>query len=304
MLGSRDLSHAALLATVFATAGCVRSRSAEQTAPPPSPSSTEPTPTSTPTIDASDDPAAASPSASPPPSAIAWIAPPPAEIDGPHEELSLDAGRPIYYAAPRGKPVPLRLVGHLHGMCTPPPYSCGKWLGAGTDVGFVVCPTGNARCGDSPVGPASWEAPTWAELVVQMDADLEAAIAKVAAKRPGAFDREGAVLTGYSRGAFAVPAIARRHPRRWPYLVLVEANVTLTKAALDAAGVRAVALVAGEWGTELPGMDKTQRDLADAGFAAKLFVMRKTGHPYSEDIAEVMHDALTFVLAEPGRQSP
>jgi predicted esterase len=181
-------------------------------------------------------------------------------------------------------------------MCGPPSYACGKWIGAGTDIGAMVCPTGNARCGESPVGPPSWEAPTWMELVGIMDRDLEIASAKVEAKRRGSIRKEGAILTGYSRGAYAAPIIARMHPGRWPYLVLIEANVPLSVASLKSAGVRAVALVAGEQGTEIAGEQKTQADLERAGFPAKLFVMRRTGHLYSEDMEHVMHEALSFVL--------
>jgi hypothetical protein len=231
-----------------------------------------------------------------------WSPPPLAAIDGPREDLSLDAGRPIYYASARGRTGPQRLIAHLHGMCGPPPYACGKWIGAGTEVGVMVCPTGNARCGDSPVGPPSWEASTWMELVGIMDRDLEAAVAKVEAKRRGSIDREGAVLTGYSRGAFAAPVIARAHPGRWPHLVLIEANAPLSVASLVSAGVRAVALVAGEQGTEIAGMQKTQIELERAGFPARLFVMPRTGHLYSDDMEYVMHRALAFVLAAGRRE--
>jgi hypothetical protein len=230
--------------------------------------------------------------------ALAWAPPPAERIDGPHEDLALDAGRPIYYATSREHAAPHRLIGHLHGMCGPPPYACGKWVGAGTDVGIMICPTGNARCGDSPIGPPSWEAPTWMELVGIMDRDLETSVAKVEAKRPGSIDRTGAILTGYSRGAYAAPVIARAHTGRWPYLVLIEANVPLSAATLTSARVRAVALVAGEQGTEIAGMRKTQSELERAGFPAKLFVMRRTGHLYSDDMEYVMHDALSFVLEQ------
>lgn len=167
-------------------------------------------------------------------------------------------------------------------------------MSAGTSFGIMVCPTGNARCGDPGIGPASWEAPSWPELVGIMDHDLEAAIAKVSAKT--AIDREGAVLTGYSRGGFATPVIARRHPGRWPYLVVIEANVPLSVADLKASGVRAIALVAGEQGTELAGMQRTTAALEGAGFPATLVVMRRTGHPYSEDMEYVMRQALEFLF--------
>jgi hypothetical protein len=236
-----------------------------------------------------------------------WSLPPASDIDGPHEELSLErasdagpAARPIYYALPR-RGGPLRLVAHLHGMCGAPSYACGRWIGAGTDVGVMVCPTGNARCGASTYGPPSWEAPSWPELVAIMDRELESAVAKVEARRPGAIRREGAVLTGYSRGAYAAPVIARRHPGRWPYLVLIEASAPLSAGALRGAGVRAVALVAGEQGSEIAGMRRTAGDLDAQGLPARLFVMRRTGHLYSEDMEQVMHDALAFVLSHEPR---
>ncbi|MBX3231536.1 MAG: hypothetical protein KIT84_24090 [Labilithrix sp.] len=215
-------------------------------------------------------------------------------VDGPHEELALEAGRPVFYALAKEASVEPRLIGHLHGVCGAPSYACGKWIGAGSAAGIMVCPTGNARCGDPSLGPPSWEAPSWGELVGIMDKDLEAAVAKVAKKKP--LSREGAILTGYSRGAYAAPSIARAHPKRWRHLVLIEANAPLTPAGLRAAGVRSVALIAGEHGTEIRGMKKTEAALEAESFPAKLFVMRKTGHPYSADMEDVMSAALTFVL--------
>lgn len=221
--------------------------------------------------------------------AVAWAPPGKAAIDGPHE-IPLESGRTIWYARP--KDGPKRLVGHLHGVCGPPVYACGKWIGAGVSVGVMVCPTGNARCGDASVGPASWDAPSWAELVGIMDRDLEISIARV-----GKIDRAGAILTGYSRGAYAATAIARSHPNRWPFLVLIEADAPLAAAWLRKSGVKAVAMVAGERGEEIKKMRKTVDALSADGYAAKLFVMRGTSHLYSDDMENVMHDALAFVLA-------
>src|SRR4029078_9572297 len=101
-------------------------------------------------------------------------------------------------------------------------------------------------------------------------------------------------------GAFAAPVIARAHPGRWPYLVLIEANAPITAASLRASGVEAVGLAAGEQGTEIAGMKKTEADLERAHFPAKLFVMRRTGHLYSDDMEYVMHEALSFVLSQAG----
>jgi len=220
-------------------------------------------------------------------------------VDGPHE-LPLTPERSIFYARPRTGEQPWRVIGHLHGICYPPSYSCGRWMGAAADLGVLVCPTGNARCGDAGVGPPSWEAPTWDELVALMDGDLERSIAKVEAKHRGSIRRDGGVLTGFSRGAYAAPVIARMHPGRWPYLVLIEANVPLAAASLRKAGVRAVALVAGETGTEIAGERKTVAALEETGFPVRLFVMPHVAHFYSDDMDQIMTDALAFVTGHDG----
>ena len=281
---------------VAASAGCASRATVETPSPPPSTVADAALPSSTSPLDAGAIEDAAIVDAGAP---TLELHPLDKEaIDGPHEEMSLDAGRPVWYALPKreaGAP-PLRLVGHLHGVCGGPPYACGKWIGSGTAAGVMVCPTGNAHCGESPYSPPSWEAATWGELVGLMDQALETSIAKVGAKKKGAFTREGAILTGYSRGAYAAPQIARSHPNRWRHLVLIEANVPLSVAGLKAAGVRSVALVAGEQGDQIPGMRKTEAALEGESYPVKLFVMKKTGHPYSADMEDVMAAALTFVL--------
>jgi len=243
--------------------------------------------------------ASASASASPSPARPRPLS---ARTDGPHE-LPLTPERSVFYARPIESPAssagvrPWRLVGHLHGICYPPSYSAGKWLGAAVDVGVLVSPTGNARCGDANLGPPSWEAPSWEELVAAMDADLERSIAKVEAKHPGSIRRGGAILTGFSRGAFAAPVIARAHPGRWSLLVLIEANAPVSAASLRKAGVRAVAWLAGEVGTELAGERKTDAELRSAGFPSKLFVMPRVAHLYPEEMDSLMHEAFEFVLS-------
>jgi hypothetical protein len=234
-----------------------------------------------------------------PPASTAALAttPPPS----PAASLATPA-QPVYAlprdgAAARASGRPWRVVGHLHGICYPPSYSAGRWLDAAVDIGVLVAPTGNARCGDGSIGPPSWEAPSWEELVAIMDGDLERSITKVSAKHPGAIRRDGAVLTGFSRGAYAAPVIARMHPGRWPYLVLIEANVPLSADALRKAGVRAVALLAGEVGSEIAGERKTDAELTRAGFPSRLFVMPKVGHLYPDDMDRLMADAFAFVLS-------
>ena len=180
----------------------------------------------------------------------------------------------------------------LHGVCTPPSYVCGEWRSAASSAGVLVCPTGNQSCGPEGTG-----GPTWEEPFSAIDADLEAAIAAAGKHIAPPLTRDGAVLAGFSRGAYVAVFLAVRHPGRWPFLVLNEADVELTIPMVHNAGVRAVALIAGEWGTQLAGERKTVEALAAEGFPARLWVMPKVGHAYSANIDAIMGEALDFVLS-------
>lgn len=290
----------ALLATTVAVLGCARSVPTEPAAQssPANGVAITPGASSAPTS-----PTSAPDAAPPSPPEPAQPRPLAERTDGAHE-IAFGPGRSIYYARPLETPPsptagspPWRLVGHLHGICYPPSYSAGRWLGAAVDVGVLVSPSGNARCGDATLGPPSWEAPSWEELVAAMDGDLERAVAKVEAKHRGSIRREGAILTGFSRGAFAAPVLARMHPGRWPFLVLIEANAPVSAASLRKAGVRAVAWLAGEVGTEIAGERKTDAELRSAGFPSRLFVMPRVAHLYPDDMETLMREAMEFVLS-------
>lgn len=208
-------------------------------------------------------------------------------------ELPMLPERTVWYARPRSAEEH-RLIAHLHGQCAHPAYSCGKWFDAGAERGFVVCPTGNERCGGGN-GPPKWE-----ESFGQMDADLERAIEIVRrAEGDGGITREDAVMTGFSRGGWAAIELVRRHPGRWPLVIIIEADVTLTASALRAAKVARIALIAADHGTELRGERQTVEALKAADYPAELFVMPQSWHLYSANIDDVMRAALAFVLAAP-----
>ncbi len=144
---------------------------------------------------------------------------------------------------------------------------------------------------------------TWTKSAAGMSADLEKAIAAVGKVFGDRFDRTGAVLMGFSRGAYAAVKIAAAHPGRWPYLILIEAKIRTSAAALRAAKVKAVALVGGERSGQLSTMRRTAAQLQKQRFAAKLWVMPKAGHHYSGNIDAIMAEALDFVVAA-GAASP
>jgi predicted esterase len=212
---------------------------------------------------------------------------------GPYE-LPFDGKRNVFFVVPPSRVKGQRLITNLHGMCNPPGYACGYWTNAASQKGFLVCPTGNSTC-----GAAMYNAPTWTESFAKMDEDLEKAIATVDAAYPGEISRDGAILTGFSRGAFAAPEIAKMHPGRWPYLILNEANVPLNAATLRKSGVRAVAMIAGERGGEIHGERVTVASLGIQKFPAKLWVMPGAGHYYSANIDDIMREAIEWLLAQP-----
>lgn len=202
--------------------------------------------------------------------------------------------RSVFFVAPKEAKCSQprhRLIANLHGLCNPPGYACGYWTGAASERGFLVCPEGNSTCG--PGGP-----PTWDEGFDAMDRDLEHAIDDVSARYPDEVERRGEVLTGFSRGAYAAPFVAARHPGRWPYLVLVEADVTLDAATLKRAGVKAVALLAGDLGSQAQGERATADKLRKQGFPAKFWPMKNAGHYYSADIDALMGEAVDWVVRQ------
>ena len=81
--------------------------------------------------------------------------------------------------------------------------------------------------------------------------------------------------------------------------MLNEANVTLSADQLRKAGVRAVALIAGELGGQIGGERKTAAALEKQGYPARFWPMPKAGHYYSDDIAQIMKEAIEFVTAVP-----
>ena len=77
------------------------------------------------------------------------------------------------------------------------------------------------------------------------------------------------------------------------------ATTPALEAGLRAAGVRAVALIGGERGSQVAGQRRTVEKLRKQGYPAKLWVMKDAGHHYSADIDTIMAEAMDFVLAAP-----
>ena len=79
--------------------------------------------------------------------------------------------------------------------------------------------------------------------------------------------------------------------------MIIEADAALSVAGLRRAGVRAVALVAGEYGSQIGGERATVKKLRAQHYPAQTFVMPKAGHYYSANIADIMREAIDWAVA-------
>ena len=91
------------------------------------------------------------------------------------------------------------------------------------------------------------------------------------------------VVVGLSQtvGAFVAGLVARAFGVRW------------------AIAIGAVAMLAGENGSQIAGQKRTIDRLKKAGYPAQFWVMKGAGHHYSADIDTLMAEAMTFVLSAP-----
>jgi poly(3-hydroxybutyrate) depolymerase len=210
---------------------------------------------------------------------------------GPHT-VRFDGEREAFVSAPTKTKRRRRVIASLHGLCQPIVASCSPWAHGASERGFLVCPSGNSSCGSSIA-----EAPTWNETDEEVEADIEKAIDVMEASYSGEVSREDGVLTGFSRGGYIAARLVSMFPKRWPYLIICEANAQMTAERLRAAGVRAVAIVAGEESIEYPGEKATAEQLEKDGMRVRLYTMKGVGHAYSKDYDDLMAQAVDFVTS-------
>jgi hypothetical protein len=146
------------------------------------------------------------PSARPGPGARAARFATPAALARPAwQPLAAPHGRAVlvYPPSPRalGTEHAAPVVTMLHGMCSDPVATCELGRAAATSVGWFVCPTGNAACGDAADWAGSGE--TKAAFLDQSLGALERSYGPFVARE------RGDVLIGFSRGAFVARDVAR-----------------------------------------------------------------------------------------------
>jgi len=190
--------------------------------------------------------------------------------------------------APAGADGPRPAIVFLHGMWASPEDSCPSLESAATPFGFLVCPRGNAPLGDGKM---------WAGTYANAERQIHAALDAAEALAPGRLDRSGdGTLLGFSNGAYFAAEVACAEPGRWTGLVLMSMKLDLDAARLRAAGVRRVALAAGDQDASRASMEALARRLdGRRGLAARFMSLGPVAHTFPPDMADRMCAAIAWV---------
>jgi pimeloyl-ACP methyl ester carboxylesterase len=212
---------------------------------------------------------------------VAGAAPDPGRLD-------FGAKRPaVYYSSQRDqgkRPV----IVMLHGMCALPEYECPVFRAGATAESWLLCAPGPAACAGG--GGAMWVGSTRA-LVQAVESPLLA----LGDRHAKSVDSTRKALVGYSLGATAALRIALAQPGQWNGLMIVNAGVEPSAATLRKAGVKRIALVAGDRDRSAHKLKRAALRLKRAGIDARFFSMGAVGHYFDATSESRMVEALTWL---------
>jgi predicted esterase len=178
----------------------------------------------------------------------------------------------------------------LHGMCGTAEDICAYTRAITATRGFLVCPAGNARCGDA----SDWRG-DGAEKSAHLDRALEAAETALDLERSGS---RGDVLIGFSRGAFVARDVAYQTKGRWVGLVLLGAATIPDAERLRAAGIRRVVLGAGDYDGAMKTMRAAALRLTEKGLPARFVSLGPIYHALPRDLEQRLGASLDWVRGD------
>jgi predicted esterase len=186
--------------------------------------------------------------------------------------------------APAAAPV----VVMLHGMCSDAVATCAFWNQAAQEQGWLVCPDGNARCGDGD--------PDWRGNGETKAAHIDAAVDALRAEHPRAVAADGDdILVGFSRGAFVARDVAYARPGRYRGLVLLGAALKPDPKRLRDSGIRRVVLGAGDFDGSAPTMRQAARLLERGGLEARFVSLGPIYHALPGDLEDRLREAFAWI---------
>jgi pimeloyl-ACP methyl ester carboxylesterase len=157
------------------------------------------------------------------------------------------------------------------------------WRAASGATSFILCPRGVPR-GDVPRSQDRWEYAS----AKKTESEIEAGLAALR-QRFGEHVAEGPIVyVGFSLGAILGTSIVRRHPERYPRLVLIEGGLGglegMGKLYKEGGGQR-VLLACGQAGC-LAKSRRLEKRLEAWGLEARVVDGGNIGHTYDGAIAQ------------------
>jgi len=204
------------------------------------------------------------------------------------EHLEFGAKRPAMYYAPPQSDEKRPLIVMLHGMCALPEYECPVFREGAPGSTALLCPPGPTSC---PEGDGRmWIGSSWA-----MASSLTKSLRALGERHSGRIDTRRKALVGYSLGGMAAMRIVQAQPGQWSGLMIVNAGVEPSAATLRRAGIKRVALVAGERDRTAGKLRRAAARLQHVGFDARYFSMGAVGHYFDSSSASRLNEALTWL---------
>ncbi|HEU4406417.1 MAG TPA: hypothetical protein VFS43_14225 [Polyangiaceae bacterium] len=223
--------------------------------------------------------------------ARAWgQAPPPPPPEGAAAFSTEAGGRAVFFPPAEGSAGEKPLTMMLHGMCATPEWECPFFRKGAAASGYLLCGAGPALCGGGP--GSRWSGAPGA-LAKAVNASVEGLERRLPA---GSKLGPGRALVGYSLGAAAASKVIElARPGEWSGLVVVNASAVPSAAQLRKAGVKRVALVAGERDMTAPKLKRAAKALEGAGLEARYFSLGPVGHYFGETTEAALEAPLRWV---------
>lgn len=181
-----------------------------------------------------------------------------------------------------------RAIVHLHGRCLDPRDDLDAWGSSVSALGTIISLAGELE--DCPEQPGMNR---WAADVAALDARIRAAVEAVATTKHIDLDANHPVLIGASMGATRAMQLAHRYAGKYTELILIGAPEA--PVANDLAGVRRVALLAGENEDQTP-MRGGASALSSTGIRAQFWELPEATHGiFGPEGATRMGEAARFV---------
>ena len=177
---------------------------------------------------------------------------------------------------------PMTVV-YLHGARGRAANGCPAFRSGASELGWLVCPE---AIEPQPDGSWSWGADVFQQRPVVARA-IHAAEAKGASPEPG-------VAVGFSQGSYVALDLVRARFARFRGLVLLGAELHPNVKTLRDAGVRRVALGAGQLDATYASLEEEALRMANEGLEARFFDLGRVGHTYVVDDTAVLRNAIAW----------